>query len=163
MKINLELLERFHEKWVLNPETGCWEWTASTAGRGYGQFRIPGTRKNIYAHRLSYILFFGEIPDDSLVCHQCDNPKCVRPSHLFVGTSAGNLQDMKTKGRHLFGGRNLRSKLDDGKVRRIHTLSESGFSQAKIAKTCGVAQSTVWKILKGMRWEHIYREVKQGR
>jgi DNA invertase Pin-like site-specific DNA recombinase len=94
-----------------------------------------------------------------VVCHSCDNPKCVKPSHLFLGTQEDNLQDMKSKDRHLKGDRNAVSKLDDDKVRQIHLLSKQGLSQGKIAKTFGVGQSTVWKILQGERWNHIYLEL----
>lgn len=158
--INLELTERFHEKWEIDKETGCWVWFASTAGRGYGQIKIPKTRKQIYAHRLSYMIHKGEIPDDKEVCHTCDNPQCVRPSHLFLGSRKDNLQDMKSKGRHLNGSRNSQSKLTDVKVRQIHIDSKS-MSQSKLAKCYGVSQGTIWKILNGIRWEHIYNEFKQ--
>lgn len=158
MKINLEIIERFHEKWKENPKTGCWEWTASKAGKGYGQIKIPHTRKQIYAHRLSYLIHKGEIPDGLDVCHTCDNPICVRPSHLFLGSNSDNHQDMKAKGRHLNGEKNKIAKLTDEKVRRIHELSKEGLSQGKIGKIFGVGQQTIWKILHGIRWEHIYRE-----
>jgi len=160
MKVSLELVERFHEKWVLNKETGCWEWIASLAGRGYGQIKCPGERQNIYAHRLSWRIHFGEIPEGMYVCHACDNPKCVRPSHLFLGTSEDNHRDMKAKDRHLRGSRNAVAKLTEEKVRQIHRLAQQGVSQGSIAKAFKVRQSTIWKILHGLRWEHVYREIK---
>lgn len=159
--INLELIVRFHEKWKLAEEGKCWEWSASKAGRGYGQIKIPGTRKQIYAHRLSYMIHKGEIAEGMEVCHTCDNPGCVNPLHLFLGTSKDNAQDMKSKDRHLKGAKNKKAKLDDDKVREIHKLSKQGVSQGNIARTFEVAQSTVWKILKGERWEHIYKEFNQ--
>jgi len=128
-------------------------------GKGYGFIKIPGTRKQIGAHRLSYLIFHGELQENDVVCHSCDRPGCVKPSHLFVGTTKDNLQDMKAKDRHLKGSRNAMSKLTDQKVRQIHKLSNEGLSQGKIAKTFGVGQSTVWKILKGERWEHIFKEL----
>lgn len=159
MNITLELVERFHEKWSLNAKTGCWEWTAATMGRGYGFIKIPGTRKQVSSHRLSYMIHYGEIPDEMNVCHVCDNVKCVKPSHLFLGTTKDNLVDMKNKDRHLNGEQNSLAKLTDDKVRQIHRLSQEGLSQGKIAKAYGVGQSTIWKILQGQRWEHIYREI----
>jgi hypothetical protein len=162
MDITLELIERFHEKWILDPETGCWEWTAAKMGRGYGFIKVPGTRTQVGAHRLSYLIHEGIIPDGMSVCHVCDNPGCVRPTHLFLGSTKDNLQDMKQKGRHLYGDRNSVSKLDDDKVRRIHQLSSKGVSQGRIGKLFGISQGTVFKILHGERWEHIYREIQAG-
>ena len=161
MKISLELIERFHEKWDLNEQNGCWEWTAATMGKGYGFIKIPGTRNQIGAHRLSYLIHHGELQDGEVVCHSCDNPKCVKPSHLFAGSQLDNLQDMKSKDRHLSGAKNTVSKLTDDKVRQIHKLSASGLSQGKIAKSFGVTQGTVFKILHGERWNHIYLELTQ--
>jgi hypothetical protein len=159
MNINIELIERFHEKWTLSP-SGCWEWQAAKAGAGYGAMKQPGTRIMLYAHRLSYLLHHGDLADKEVVCHSCDNPSCVKPSHLFKGTAKDNLQDMKAKSRHLFGERNGSSKLTDDKVRQIHRLELEGLSQGKIAKSFGVAQGTVNKILHGQRWNHIYLEMK---
>lgn len=158
MNINLELIERFHEKWDLDEEGKCWVWNASKAGKGYGQIKIPKTRKQVYAHRLSYMIYKGEITEGLDVCHTCDNPSCVRPSHLFLGTRKDNLQDMKSKDRHLKGSKNNQSILTDEKVRQIHKMHLSGLSQMKIAKSFGVSQGTIWKILKGLRWEHIFKE-----
>ncbi|AUR96743.1 HNH nuclease [Vibrio phage 1.232.O._10N.261.51.E11] len=158
MNINLELIERFHEKWNLNEETQCWVWSAAKAGKGYGQIKIPKARKQVYAHRLSYMIHKGEITEGMEVCHTCDNPSCVRPSHLFLGTSKDNAQDMKSKSRHLNGIKNNQAKLTDDKVRAIHRSAKDGVSQSKIAKANGVGQSTIWKILHGHRWEHIFKE-----
>ena len=158
MKITLEIVERFHEKWELYKETGCWIWKASVAGRGYGQIKIPGTRHQIYAHRLSYLIHYGELPSDMEVCHTCDNPLCVKPSHLFLGTRKDNAIDMKKKDRHLNGSLNAKAKLTEEQVRQIHLLSSQGLSQGKLGKTFHVAQGTIFKILHGERWEHIYRE-----
>jgi hypothetical protein len=135
-------------------------WNASVAGKGYGQMKIPGTRKQIYAHRLSYLIHYGSFDDELFVCHTCDNPLCVKPSHLFLGTSKDNLQDMKAKDRHLHGSRNKKAKLDEDKVRHIHRMSAEGVSQGELSRMFNVAQSTVWKILHGLRYENIYREFK---
>lgn len=159
MKINLEVIERFHEKWQADPESGCWEWTSAKMPTGYGQMKIPSTRKQVYAHRLSYMIHKGDIPEGMQVCHACDNPSCVKPSHLFLGTSSDNHLDMKAKERHLNGEKNVGAKLTADKVRDIHALRAQGLSQGKIARTYGIAQGTVWKILRGERWLHIYREI----
>ncbi|MGJ0510229.1 MAG: HNH endonuclease signature motif containing protein [Methylocystis sp.] len=87
---------RFWEKVIRGD--GCWEWTAAKSVRGYGTF---GLRKGkmVPAHRMSWELTYGKIPDGLIVCHHCDNPECVRPDHLFLGTYSDNTQDMIRKGR----------------------------------------------------------------
>ena len=75
----------------------CWEWSGSLTNGGYGQTRYLG--KLWRAHRLFYTLLVGPIPSKMMVCHQCDNPKCVNPKHMFLGTNQDNLTDMAQKGR----------------------------------------------------------------
>lgn len=78
---------------------GCWEWLACKNPGGYGIVRLSDG-KNILAHRLSWLSLVGPIPDGLCVLHHCDNPPCVRPDHLFLGTLAENNKDMTAKGRH---------------------------------------------------------------
>ena len=91
------MIERFRNLYRID-ESGCWEWTSEKTEKGYGRLRVNG--KNVRAHRLSYQLFVGEIPKGLFVCHSCDNPGCVNPEHLFVGTCMDNIHDMIVKGRH---------------------------------------------------------------
>lgn len=150
------LVQRFHEKFEVDPISGCWLWTASTAGKGYGQIKVPGTRRQVYAHRLSYEIYVGPIPDGMMVLHRCDNPPCVNPEHLFLGTGAVNLMDMAQKGRHLYGERNTEHKLTEIGVHRIFDLAEAGWSQRRIANEMEVGQAHVGRILRGLRWRHVF-------
>ena len=84
---------------------GCWLWTAYRDSKGYG-FAVPGRGQKQLAHRVSWVLHFGQIPDGLLVLHKCDNPPCVRPDHLFLGTHADNAADMVAKDRQASGDRN---------------------------------------------------------
>ena len=91
------LEERFWSK--VERSEGCWVWTRATFPTGYGKFRSWGGRTE-YAHRVAWVLAHGAIPKNGYVLHRCDNPPCVRPDHLFLGTAEDNMHDMIVKGRH---------------------------------------------------------------
>ena len=93
---------RFLKKVKKDPNTGCWEWQGSKAGKGYGQLRWPtGKDKMEYAHRISAMVKYGKTSLDTTdyVCHVCDNISCCNPEHLFIGTPKDNIQDSIAKGR----------------------------------------------------------------
>ena len=109
----LPLADRFWRNVDRSNEDGCWEWTGARTSSpwtrrynfpGYGYSfigsRADGTHKGIPAHRLSWMVNIGPIPEGMIVCHHCDNPPCVRPDHLFLGTKGDNTRDMVRKGRH---------------------------------------------------------------
>ena len=132
-----------------NPE-GCWEWTAHIKNTGYGQF---GPR-NRGAHRVSWEMHFGAIPPGLLVCHHCDNRRCVRPDHLFVGTATDNLRDAARKGRTATGNRNHNAKLSDREVEELRGIGRR-ISQRKLARMYGVSQTTIRDSQKGATWRHV--------
>jgi hypothetical protein len=98
----LSLGQRFWK--FVEKSDGCWLWTGQRTPEGYGRFVVGRTPKkkglNKGAHRFSWELHHGAIPEGLVVCHHCDNPSCIRPDHLFVGTVSDNTQDMLRKGRH---------------------------------------------------------------
>lgn len=144
----------------------CWIWTASLKTTGYGKFsvglRADGTERSVAAHRVAYALGHGVDPDGLDVCHRCDNPLCVRPDHLFLGTAADNMADCSAKGRvyHPFGHPGRRgetsplAKLTNEKVEEIRLLLNTGMYQRDIAAKFGVAQTTISMIRRGKTWAH---------
>lgn len=155
MEITKEWKARFNAKWNQD-ENGCWIWNGCKAGKGYGILKIPKTRKQIYAHRLSYLINRGEIKEGEYVLHRCDNPACVNPAHLFLGSAKDNSQDMAAKERHLYGERNTEAVLTAPDVVKIKKLlAMNMFSQKEIGMMFGVAQITISRIHRGLRWKHI--------
>ncbi len=135
--------------------SSCWLWTASVflnSGRARG---FIGQRSTC-ASRISYVLFKGKVKD-KLVCHKCDNPLCVKPSHLFLGTPKDNMQDMIRKGRKFLtqGETNGSSKLTDKQVINIRRLAKSGISNRSIAAKYQVCPSNIGMIVKRITWRHI--------
>lgn len=155
------LIERFWAK-VEVRESGCWEWGGKRHRQGYGE--IVGTNHQAcLAHRISWELNVGPIPDGMVVCHHCDNPPCVRPEHLFLGTQADNVRDMITKGRNtpVRGESQPRAKLSAFDVREIRAAWNAGESQSSIAKRFGLR--SVWRIISGQTWAHVPLEAPTRR
>jgi hypothetical protein len=153
-----KLIRRFWDKVRKVGDDDCWLWTASVAGRGYGQIKVPGERRQMYAHRLSYEIHKGPVPAGLGVLHQCDNPRCVNPKHLFLGTKGDNAQDMQRKGRHLYGEKNAEHRLTEADVEAIFDALDEGTPQRLIAERFGVGQMTVSRIGRGERWRHVWHK-----
>lgn len=131
----------------------CWEWFGSISKYGYGEIKIG--QKVIKAHRLSWNIHKGNIPDGLLICHKCDNKKCVNPSHLFLGTYMDNNRDRDNKDRaiHQSGENHGRAKLTQNDVDTIRTLrAENHLSQYELARMFLVTRPTIKKILDGVTW-----------
>lgn len=139
-------------------DTACWEWTASKYHNGYGQFG-PYHGRTQRAHRVSWELYRGPIPDGMLVLHECDNKPCVRPTHLFLGIQKENIQDMIQKGRAYFpgpGSQNGQAKLTESEVLEIRDLYQSDqFNQVELGSRFGVAPNSVSRIVNRNSWTHI--------
>jgi len=130
---------------------GCWEWQKAKHGYGYGHIGIGAGQSN-KAHRVSYVLHVGPIPEGGVVCHRCDNPPCVNPDHLFIGTIADNMADRNAKERQARGVRNGKSKLTPDIVRYIR---DSPLSDALLANEIGVAPGTIYAVRSGRTWRHV--------
>ncbi len=134
----------------------CWEWTRSTAtNNGYGRFWIDG--KHVIASCYAYEQEYGPIPDGMEVCHECDNPKCVNPRHLFLGTHLENMHDALDKGRlrSYSGEAHPLAKLTENEVGAIRKAYRAGgVTQTGLAKRYGVSQTNIGAIVRG----HIWRE-----
>lgn len=146
--------ERFWEKVWACKKSSCWEWTGSTNGGRYGKIKRAG--KEISAHRASWEIHFGKIPADIHVCHACDNPLCVNPAHLFLGTCADNHLDKVSKGRQSRGAIHGSAKLSNGAVLNIRRYYGAGaVTQKWLADVYGVTQVLVGKIVRREVWRHI--------
>lgn len=144
--------ERFWEK--VHKSDGCWFWIAGRNKQGYGLFK-PDSGNCQLAHRFSWELVNGKIPEGACLLHRCDCPPCVNPEHLFVGDRPQNTADMMNKGRFPVGERHWFSRLTDDDIREIRELRLSGISCREIGERFGVCQSNISAILRGERWAHV--------
>lgn len=135
-------------------ESGCWLWRRSLIG-GYGSLRVGGKRGK--AHRFSYQLHFGSIPDGLVVRHKCDRPSCVNPLHLELGTQVDNIADAVARGRArgAVGERNHHAKLNRSQVIEIRRRSDLGESRVSLSKAFGVASTMISNIARGQSWKDV--------
>src|SRR3990167_41875 len=159
--MNCQRIEKVFKRVTVKPETKCWVWNGAVAGNGYGQTYKKG--KVIYAHRLSYELFFGEVEKGLFVCHRCDNPPCVNPEHLFLGTNADNVDDRNKKGRTAKGEHCGLSKLTEKQVTKIRSLyipirgryHNGKITKKTLASKFKVSEKNIEKILSNKTWKYV--------
>ena len=150
----VDIVSRFWSKVHVSDPSSCWEWTGAKKFGGYGEIGHEG--KNKSAHRLAYEFANGPIPEGLFVCHRCDNPACVNPSHLFVGTQLENALDCVEKGRMPRGNNRAFSKLTDSQVLEIRARYSSGsVYQADLASEYGVSESNISAIVRRVKWKHL--------
>jgi hypothetical protein len=144
------LAEKLEHASKADASTGCIVWTRGKAKAGYGMLRHGG--KTFTTHRLAYELARGPIPDGMFVCHSCDNPACVNPDHLFLGTPADNMRDMHDKGRGSVGERHGGAKLTADDVAAIRAAVAAGALQREVADQYGLRQGYVSRIVNWLIW-----------
>ena len=141
-------------------DNACWLWLGSVDGFGYGMLARPigcNGSKMLRAHRVSYELFKGPIPVGKLVLHTCDNPTCVAPSHLFLGTIQDNMDDRERKGRGVrpIGSKHGNAKLTEESVTEMRRLYSCGVPKCDIAFEFGVSSATAGRVVERKSWTHV--------
>lgn len=163
--MTMPLERRLFNGVTVDPYTRCWNWKRGTYGKNKrGAIATPNGMR--LAYRVSYELYRGPIPLEMNVCHKCDNPACINPSHLFLGTQADNLADMARKGRSVSGERrkllskmfaprgeqHFRAKLTEAQIVAVRADKRTG---REIAKSYGISPASVSLIKSSKRWQHV--------
>lgn len=146
----IDRLARFESR-IMKSNIGCWEWIGMKNRQGYGK---ETDAKGILrlAHRLSWQFYVGEIPEGKFLLHRCDNPGCVRPDHLFLGTQVDNMKDMAMKSRQARGTKKKNAKLTDATALEIFLSKER---TVDLSRKHGVTQTIISAIRHRRRWKHV--------
>lgn len=164
--MNGTLEQRFWDKVIPEPNSGCFLWIGGLSKVGYGVIGRGGGRSAgvVYAHRLSFELTYGPIPEGKEICHRCDNRACVNPAHLFLGSRADNMRDAASKGRlspqahperQRRGENHPNALLNDAVVRSIRRLRSKGQSYSEIANRHSIPKSLVAQVAARKTWRHV--------
>jgi hypothetical protein len=146
---------RFWAKVKIGDAGQCWLWLKSKRRHGYGQFSAPG-RIIRPAHKVAYELATAQrVPPGMLVCHRCDNPSCVNPAHLWLGSHKDNMRDMAAKGRQVTGERMWTAKLTPDKVLAIRAEPRRRGVIPYLAEKYGVSERTISRVRERLRWRHV--------
>jgi hypothetical protein len=146
----------FEERFIPEPNSGCWLWIGmQQVGKEYGLFCFK--QKTRKAHRAAWNIYCGAIPPGLHVLHKCDNPPCVNPDHLFLGTHQDNMRDMTNKGRAVGpkGEQCHLARMTEEQVREIRRLKEAGYTAWALAGIFGVDRTQIWKIVRRKTWKHV--------
>lgn len=151
--------ERFWRHVDKRGKDECWEWTGGRNQKGYGRFKVKHGESMRAAHRYAYTLLVGPIPKGKQVCHRCDNPPCVNPRHLWLGTNAENNRDSWAKGRQpsravprhsRYGEKAPRAKLTNKQAREIRSrYKKDGITQAALGREYGISGSAICNLIHG--------------
>lgn len=151
------LAERFATHAGIVETDACIEWNGMRTEKGYGYLQglLSENRRLLLAHRVAWRLFHGRIPGAKQVCHKCDNPPCVNPRHLFLGTNRENKDDCMAKGRTAKGERNGNCRLEATNVVTIRRYIQQGLTHVEIGRRIGIDPTTVSQIRRGVTWRHV--------
>ena len=151
----MNISERLEKYSCPEPNTGCWRWDGVTVKGGYGRISVEGKFRP--AHRVSYELKYGKIPDGLMACHKCDTPACINPDHIFLGSAMDNMHDKYRKGRAInpVGEAHGRAILTVEKVIEIKRLLATGIAYRKVAAIMKCGKGTVSDIKTGRTWAHV--------
>ena len=159
-RVKIPIEQRF-SKFTIKTDR-CWNWTGKRNRRSYGCISIStdGQKRTVIASRLAWELYCGPIPQGLFVCHHCDNPACVNPAHLFIGTQKDNLQDASRKGRlknlpHAKGMQTANAVLKDSDIIEIRSKAAAGVLRTDLARKFHVYRQTIYRIVNRSTWKHI--------
>jgi hypothetical protein len=157
MKLSASVIARFHRYAKPGQPNACWEWQGCLDAHGYGQLSDKPNKTVLKAHRIAYFMAKGKIPKGRGICHDCDNPKCINPDHLYAGTQGDNFSDMLARGRHSppphkYGKYHGQARLSE---KQVLTIRKSLLSGAALARKFQMSQSTISAIRNRKIWKHL--------